>query len=145
VAGGMTRGIEWALRLTLGGVFLYTGLLHAADAPAFVIAIQHYKLVPADASMLLGVYLPWVEIMGAAGVLLRRLHLGALAALGGLLLVFLGAITSAWARGLDISCGCFREAVAIQTNFPQLVGGDLALLAIVVALFAIERRHAADL
>ena len=43
-------------------------------------------------------------------------------------LVFLAALLSAWAHGLDISCGCFgKENNA--TNFPKHIAEDGALLA----------------
>ena len=134
------RVTELALRLGLAGIFLYAGALHAWDAPQFVMAIQAYDLLPPDATMLLGVYLPWVEICAALALLFRRLYLGALGAVAGMLLVFLGGIISAWARGLDISCGCFRAAESIQTHFPMLVARDLAMLAAVAVLFALEGR-----
>lgn len=133
------RVIVLALRLGLAGIFLYAGALHAWDAPKFVQAIQAYDLLPPDATMLLGVYLPWVEIFAALGLISRRLYLGSLAALGGLLVIFLAGLISAWTRGLDISCGCFRAAESIKTHFPQLVARDVAMLAAVAALFVLER------
>lgn len=135
-----TKVIGLTFRLGLAALFLYAGVLHAWDAPAFIIAIQAYDLLPPDATMLLGVYLPWVEIFAALGLLTRRLYLGSLAAIGGMLLVFLAALISAWARGLDISCGCFRRAEPIATHFPWLAGRDLAMLAAVALLAVLEQR-----
>jgi len=132
--------IEIGLRVGLAAIFLYAGAFHAWDAPKFVQAIQAYDLLPPDAALLLGVYLPWVEILAAIGLLARWLYLGALAAIGGMLLVFLGGLLSAWSRGLDISCGCFRTAESIQTHFPQLVARDLAMLAAVALLWWLARR-----
>ncbi len=134
------RVIELALRLGLAGIFLYAGALHAWDAPSFVQAIQAYDLLPPDAAMLLGVYLPWVEILAAIGLLARWQYLGALSAVGGMLLVFLGGLIGAWSRGLEISCGCFRAAESIQTHFPWLVARDVAMLAAVAALWILEGR-----
>ncbi len=131
------------LRLALGGIFLTIGALHAWDAPRFVLAFQNYDLLPPDASMVFGVYLPWVEILAALGLLARRLYLGSLAALGGMLLIFLAAIVSAWQRGLDITCGCWREGEKVATHFPQLVARDATMLAAVAVLVAIEWRRCA--
>jgi hypothetical protein len=132
------RVIALMLRIGLGGIFLYTGGLHVLNARDFVQAVANYELVPPFATMLLGLYLPWVELFAALGVIARRLYLGSLAAMGGMLLVFIGAIVSAWHRGLDISCGCFREAEKITTHFPQLVARDVAMLAAVAVLVGIE-------
>jgi uncharacterized membrane protein YphA (DoxX/SURF4 family) len=136
------RVIALALRVGLAAIFLYAGVLHAWDAPSFVTAIQAYDLLPPDAAMLLGIYLPWVEIFAALGLLARRLYLGALSAIGGMLLVFLGGLVSAWSRGLDISCGCFRAPESIQTHFPQLVARDLIMLAVVAVLWWMDKRRA---
>ena len=133
------RVITLTLRFGLAGIFLYAGALHAWDAPKFVQAIQAYDLLPPDATLLLGVYLPWVEIFAALGLISRRLYLGSLTAVGGMLVIFLAGLISAWSRGLDISCGCFRAAESIQTHFPQLVARDVAMLAAVAALFVLER------
>ena len=133
------RVITLTLRFGLAGIFLYAGALHAWDAPKFVQAIQAYDLLPPDATLLLGVYLPWVDIFAALGLISRRLYLGSLTAVGGMLVIFLAGLISAWSRGLDISCGCFRAAESIQTHFPQLVARDVAMLAAVAALFVLER------
>ena len=94
--------ILWLLRLILAGVFLYAGVMkiwdfaHARSAtPDFTIAIQHYELLPPDLSMLLAVYLPWLEVTAAFTLFARRLALGAAAATLGMSAMFLAAIGSA--------------------------------------------------
>ena len=132
------RALEWLLRLTLAAVFLYAGALHAWDTQAFFHAIQNYQLLPTDAALVLAVYLPWVEIFAALGLFIPRVRLGAAAAIAGMLCVFIAAIVSAQQRGLDISCGCFREAEAIRVNFPELIARDVAMLMAAVALWLVE-------
>lgn len=132
------------LRLALGGIFIYAGAVKVAAAPEFARDIQRYALIPwPDATVLLAVYLPWLEIFSGAAVIVRRLHLGGLAIIAGLMLVFTIALTSAWASGLDIECGCFgRKKESIRTNFPALLARDLALLAAAGVLLAAEWRAA---
>lgn len=135
-----------AIRLLVGAVFLYAGVLKAWDTQEFAREIRHYDLIPwPDAILLLAVYLPWLEIFAGLAVVARRCYLGALAAILGMMLIFTGALTSAWARGLDISCGCFgRTKESIRTNFPSLLARDLALLAGVVILLGAEWRRRPD-
>lgn len=139
--------IVWLLlRLALGGLFIWAGLVKVADAPAFTREIQHYDILPwpwlAAAAAL---YLPWVEILCGLGLQWPRLRLGSLLILGGLMVVFLGAITSAWARGLDITCGCFgKDSASILTDFPLLLTQDLALLAAATLLWWVEKRRVAS-
>ncbi|MDQ3624234.1 MAG: DoxX family protein [Verrucomicrobiota bacterium] len=131
------------LRLGLGALFVYAGAVKAWDTQQFALDVQHYELTPWTVSILIAVYLPWLEICSGLAVIARRLHLGALVALNGLLILFLGAIISAWARGLDIACGCFgRSKEAMETNYPEVVGRDLALLAGLLVLGATEWRRA---
>jgi uncharacterized membrane protein YphA (DoxX/SURF4 family) len=130
------------LRIALGAVFIYAGVVKVADAPEFARDIQRYAIIPwPDVTVLLAVYLPWLEILSGAAVIVRRFHLGALAIIAGLMLVFTIALTSAWARGLDIECGCFgRSKTSIRTNFPALLARDLGLLAAACVILAAERR-----
>lgn len=131
------------LRMAVGAVFFYAGALKIADPQQFALDVHHYELTPWSLSVLAAVYLPWLEVLAGAAVITRRLHLGALLALGVLTLIFTAALASAWARGLDISCGCFgKEAGAIKTNFPLVIGRDLVLLVAITWLFLRERRAA---
>ena len=54
-----------------------------------------------------------------------------------LLVVFLAAVGSAWARGLQIDCGCFGnggQVAAGETAYPLEVLRDVALLLVALAL-----------
>lgn len=137
------------LRLAVAGIFLAAGAMkiwdfaHARSAtPDFTIAIQHYELLPPDFSVLLAVYLPWLEVIAALALFARRLALGAAAAMLGMGAMFLAAIGSAWWRGLNIACGCFGQDEA-TTDYRLLILRDLALLAVVAVLFIHEWRRAA--
>ena len=135
------------LRLAVAGIFLAAGAMkiwdfaHARSAtPDFTIAIQHYELLPPDFSVLLAVYLPWLEVIAALALFARRLALGAAAAMLGMGAMFLAAIGSAWWRGLNIACGCFGKDEA-TTDYRLLILRDLALLAAVAVIFIHEWRR----
>jgi len=121
-------------RLVLGGVLLVAGYLKVIAPDKSQMAVRSYEMLPNSIANLLGLVLPFLEI--AIGVLLV---LGALtkvmAALGGLtMVIFIIAISQAWARGLNIDCGCFGGGGAVapgQTKYLQEILRDtgLALLA----------------
>jgi uncharacterized membrane protein YphA (DoxX/SURF4 family) len=121
-------------RLVLGGVLLVAGYLKVIAPDKSQMAVRSYEMLPNSIANLLGLILPFLEI--AIGVLLV---LGALtkvmAALGGLtMVIFIIAISQAWARGLNIDCGCFGGGGAVapgQTKYLQEILRDtgLALLA----------------
>jgi hypothetical protein len=78
--------------------------------------------------------IPWLELFSGLALLTGILYLGGIAICGFLASLFFGAITSAWYRGLDITCGCFgKENNA--TNFPKHIALDVAMLVAVIILW----------
>jgi uncharacterized membrane protein YphA (DoxX/SURF4 family) len=139
------------LRLIVAGVFLYAGVMKIWDfghgqsaTPDFTVAIQHFEILPwPDLAVVLAIYLPWLEVIAAITLFVQRLALGAATAAAGMTLVFLGAVTSAWARGLDISCGCFgKDEVSI--HYPSLLWRDGLLLAAAAVLVIWEWKRNAE-
>jgi uncharacterized membrane protein YphA (DoxX/SURF4 family) len=132
-AAGVRRTLLWGLRLCLGGLFVYTGVVKLADPTAFAVEIHNYQLFPALAPILAG-SLPAIELaVGGALVLGPRpwLRAGALSCVA-LMVVFTAAVTSAVARGINISCGCFGAGSSPVTLVT--VARDVILLAASVGL-----------
>jgi uncharacterized membrane protein YphA (DoxX/SURF4 family) len=96
-----------ALRLILGGVFVFAGALKIYDPGRFALDIANYRLVPHELINLFAITLPWVEVLGGFFLLFGLwLRASALIVLAMTIMFFL-AISSALTRGLDIECGCF--------------------------------------
>ncbi|MEV1014087.1 MULTISPECIES: MauE/DoxX family redox-associated membrane protein [unclassified Micromonospora] len=96
-----------AARLGLAAVWLVAGASKVGDLAASGRAVNAYQVLPYDAATVIGAALPFVEL--ALGVLLLLGLASRLTAAisTALLLVFIAGISSAWARGLAIDCGCF--------------------------------------
>jgi uncharacterized membrane protein YphA (DoxX/SURF4 family) len=137
------RAVRWpavrpwvgvAVRLGLAAVWLYAGATKVGDLAASGRAVNAYRLLPYDVATVIGAALPFVELaLGALLVvgLATRLVAGVSAAL---LVVFIAGISSAWARGLAIDCGCFGgggQLAAGQTPsyLPEILR-DLGFLAL---------------
>jgi hypothetical protein len=129
----MNPTLVLALRCLVGGLFLYAGAIKAWNPAGFFTDIQNYRLLPHTAAAALALYLPWLELIGGGCVLLRRYYAGALAILLGLVVLFIAALACAWARGLDIACGCFGSADGTQ-RYPLYLIRDLAILAAIAVL-----------
>ena len=125
--------IRLPLLLCLSGLFVYAGVLKALDPGAFSVEIDRYHLLPWEASVVLALYLPWMEITCGAALLFGNIRRAGLLLMGSILLVFLAALASAWARGLDIHCGCFGSADAGSTIRGAMVR-DIGMLATVLWL-----------
>ena len=145
----VAKVIILAVRVALAWTFIHAGALKIWDftraqpaTPDFVVAIQQYQLIPwPDLTVLIAVYLPWVEIITALGLFVQRLRLGASLIVAGLTTIFLAALLSAWARGLRIECGCFGRNEVV-TDYRALVLRDVCLVS--AALFLLMRDWRAD-
>ena len=125
------RGKEIAivlLRGVIGSVFIYAGVLKALDPVQFAADVDNFRLLPHALSCAVGVYLPWLEILAGAAMIFGIWRAGASVLLGGMLMIFFIALSSAWARGLDIRCGCFGLA-SNKSYYPLSLLIDAALFA----------------
>jgi len=133
--------VSWTSRIILAAFFLAAGVLKAIDPIRFAEDIRNYQLLPDPLPALSALILPWLEIFAALAVLSGRLYRGGLVLLGGMLAVFLVALTSAWVRGLDIRCGCFGDTGGDTSNYPWSLFRNGVLLSLCgVLLFERWRR-----
>lgn len=128
------------LRLLLGAVFCYAGVAKALDPGQFAVDIDRYRLLPHFALAPLALYLPWLEIVSGAGVIIGPARRGALLVLLALNFVFTLAIGSALVRGIDITCGCFGTALSMSLAFS--LARNLVLGAANLWLLCDEKRAA---
>lgn len=126
--------VAWCLRIALAGIFFYAGWVKLADPTLFAFKVRNYELLSDPWVAVVAVVLPWLEVCCALCIVARRLERGALILTAGMLMVFLFGLGSAWARGLDIDCGCFSDALN-HGSLAIAMAMDLLLLAIVVSLF----------
>jgi uncharacterized membrane protein YphA (DoxX/SURF4 family) len=128
-AARTTTGWLWistAARLGLAAVWLVAGGLKVGDLAASGRAVNAYQLFPYEVAKIIGAAQPFLEI--ALGLLLLaglavRLSAGISAAL---LVIFIAGIVSAWARGLQIDCGCFSTGGELAAGQSPQYGWDLA-------------------
>jgi len=116
-------------------VFIYAGLVKIINPAAFAEQVDNYRLLPYFMVTLVAVILPWLELFCGLLLLFGRWLPGATMVLMLLNVIFLIAIISVLARGLDISCGCFStgdEGARIGT---QKLIEDLLLLAANLAIY----------
>ncbi len=115
-APGMKQGIpltssakRWlllAIRLLLGGVFLYASLDKILKPYHFAAAVQAYQLLPPSLLGMATVFIPWLEAVAATALIIGFRPRSAVVVLSVLMVVFMIAIAVTMARGLDIDCGC---------------------------------------
>ena len=118
-------------------VFLVAGVLKVPDPAAAVRAVRAYRLLaePLVAPVAFG--LPVLEIAVGLALLVGVFVRTAAIASAVLLVVFIAAVGSAWARGLQIDCGCFGnggQVAAGETSYPLEILRDVGLLVLALAL-----------
>ena len=118
-------------RLVTGAVWIVAGALKLPDPAGSVRAVRAYELLPEVVVPTVGYLLPVCEvILGACLVLgvMTRVS-GVLSSL--LFVAFIVGIAAAWARGLQIDCGCFGgggfDAGATE-KYPWEIARDVGLL-----------------
>ena len=120
-----------AARLILGGVLFAAGYLKIGTPDKSQMAVRAYEMLPISVANMLGLVLPFVEIVIGALLILGSLT-RFMAALGGFtMFIFIIAISQAWVRGLNIDCGCFGGGGAVapgETKYLQEILRDAGLV-----------------
>ncbi len=121
----------WALivRLIIVYVFLRAALPKIQDPVSFAVAVGGFRVTGPELSMWVAILLPWLELVAGLGLLIPKLRRTSGILLAILLVLFIGLHTSAWLRGLDISCGCFgKELTPESPNYLWLIVRNSLLL-----------------
>jgi len=135
---GSRRVLAWdivglVVRLGLAAVWLLSGFEKASDPRETKVAVKSYELLPESLVSTVAATLPYLEI--SLGVLLLLGFATRLAAAlsAVLLLVFIGGVISAAARGLLIDCGCFGGGGTVApgaTTYTLEILRDIGFLAL---------------
>jgi uncharacterized membrane protein YphA (DoxX/SURF4 family) len=131
-------------RLILGGVLFAAGWLKLFTPAKSQMAVRAYEVLPISIANFLGIALPWLEVgLGVLLILGIAVRISAIFG-GGLMVLFIAAISQAWARGLSIDCGCFGGGGTVepgQTKYLSEILRDtgLALLALYLVRYPLTR------
>lgn len=132
--------IIWAMYAWVGLAFVYAGTLKLLDLEPFVSSILTYGLFDFGQAVVIGSWVPPLEILAGLGVLLKRWRAGGLVILSGLLVVFLAMIIQAFVRGLEIDCGCFGDTAADGGGYWGLIIRDTIMLLSLLGASLLEKR-----
>jgi uncharacterized membrane protein YphA (DoxX/SURF4 family) len=137
------RAVMLVLRIALGAVFVYAAWTKLRTPwELFAMSIDSYQLLPLKAVELVAHTLPWFEL--AVGLLLMAgFWLRSAAAATALLLaVFFGLMVRAYAKGMEIPCGCFGPNDIISWKTLLRDGSMLAAALALTVLSFVQRRNA---
>ena len=105
----------------LGVLMLWAAVSKLANPTEFLGSIYAYELpFPRPLMQFTAIVLPWVELLCGLLLIAGLWMETALTLVSGLLAVFVVATGQAWARGLEIGCGCFSLKMFGLTEMPGL-------------------------
>lgn len=94
-------------RLVLGSIMLIAGAEKLTALEQFAHAIANYQLLPIATVNIAALLFVWTEITVGILLLAGAAVRGSALVSGALLAIFIIAVLTAMARGLEIDCGCF--------------------------------------
>lgn len=132
------------LRFALGIIFLYAAWTKISRPwELFAMSIDSYELLPLKWVELVARTLPWIEaaigVLLIAGVFLRS----AAVATTLLLAVFFGLMVRAYAKGMQINCGCFGAGEVISWKTLLRDGSMLAAALVLTSMSFLRARKPA--
>ncbi|TAL67669.1 MAG: DoxX family membrane protein [Bacteroidetes bacterium] len=126
--------LNLAIRILIGGLFIFTAISKLADLSVFTKEIDNYNIVPMYLINMFSIILPWVELLCGFFILTGiRVRANAVLSIG-LYSVFIIAILIAMLQGLSINCGCHTKILADKVGFAKVFQNS-GLLILSVYLF----------
>ncbi|MDR1634280.1 MAG: DoxX family membrane protein [Bifidobacteriaceae bacterium] len=117
--------LSLVVRLGLAVVTVKAALPKLRDLRGSGLAVGLYQIFPTSINQLIGVALPIVElalgVVFVAGLLTRY----ASVVFGLMQVAFIAGIASAWARGLNIDCGCFAVGTELAPGTEPAYAEDI--------------------
>ena len=100
---------DFSSRLLISSVLFYSSLEHMLNPFAFLQDITLYRISGMNVSFLVAYFLPFLQFSTACFLLLNWKSHAARICCSVMFFCFLVVQSSAYFRGLDISCGCFGD------------------------------------
>lgn len=129
-------------RLVVSAAFILAALPKIQDPAAFAVSVQGYRIVTANLAMWIALALPWLELVTGFGLLIPQIRRGSALVITLLLIAFIALHASAWARGLDINCGCFNAHESEKTpDYLWLILRNIGLLTACIFVLIRDWQH----
>jgi uncharacterized membrane protein YphA (DoxX/SURF4 family) len=129
-----------SLRIGLGLVFVYAGVLKIQDPVAFAGSVAAYKLLPYFINYLVATTIPWVEVTCGLFLIIGYRIQAVAGITAAMNILFIVLLASTIMRGLDIDCGCFRQG-GEKTSAWITIMRDILFLSVALVLFTEQKER----
>ncbi len=125
------------LRLIVGAVFIYASFDKLMNQEEFSKAIYNYKIDFLSPFInIFAIVIPYVELIAGLFLILGIYKRGSSFLISFMLVIFIIALTQAYARGLDINCACFSlESSGQKSDILIRIIEDIFLLIATIIIY----------
>ena len=133
------------VQIALGVIFVVAALPKIVDPPSFAQMIYNYRIVPGVLVNLMGLFMPWLELLTGLALILGIWKTTARNLIAAMLVAFIVAIAINLARGNAVDCGCFNVAAAPKSveerlhDMRMVILRDVGMLLMVAQLWWASR------
>ena len=128
-------------RLIVGGAFIYASIYKIIEPAAFAKSIWFYHMVPGVLINLMALVLAWFELICGLFLILGIWYRGAVLGMFLMNLMFIIALSTAIAKGIDIDCGCFKASKGAGESAWQSLLTDIGLMILVLQMMASKSKR----
>jgi len=123
-----------AMRLIVGGIFLYSGWEKLmSPVENFIAVIDQYQLFPPTSIPMIAHTMPWLELFFGASLVIGYLTRLSAALLGIFLVAFICLLARSILLGLSIAeCGCFGAGLTLEPYQALILDGVLLVFGILI-------------
>ncbi len=132
-------GVLLLVRLGMAAVFIAAALPKIQSPDLFASDVFNYQMLPNWGVNVVAIGLPWLELVVGVCLGLGIWTRASALWMAGMMVVFMIALASATARGLDISCGCFE--VGAEGGHGSLVWAVVRDVAFLVGALVLVKFH----
>ena len=129
------RVLYHVCRIVLGLIFIYASFHKIVRPDQFAESMGNYRILPHYLVNLFAITLPYVEALFGLLLILQLSTPAAALGLDVLMIVFLGALISAFLRGIDTGCGCFSATA--EPISPSQILRDIIFLCMGVYVYIV--------
>lgn len=122
-------------RIFIGAVFIWASWDKILHPEIFVRDVHNYRILPVELENIFALTLPWIEFISGIFIILGIFIEASSILISFMLLVFIFALSSALARGLDINCGCFHTGRGERIAWSLILRDFLLFIPLIGILF----------
>jgi len=122
------------LKWLVAVIFIFAGVSKILNPDVFARDIDNYRIFSYFLVTIIAIVLPWLEVLCGVFLIFGKWQKGAAVTLLILAFMFLVAISSAMARGLDITCGCFTMTTEVTKVGYLRLAEDMILFGIIILI-----------